>query len=151
MNAWSRKCLVPRCSHFFLLHRESVLHGWLLLNLLTGYFLPSNILMPYATKFLQLASSDTSSTHHGMTVSVSCKINVCPFVTRAQWSRKEDRNQAGTWSNGKIFLILLGRRNERSTEGAEPAGQSLLCISDLSVCRGYFPLHLHSGKVELCL
>uniref|UniRef100_A0A8C6JJF0 Uncharacterized protein n=1 Tax=Melopsittacus undulatus TaxID=13146 RepID=A0A8C6JJF0_MELUD len=48
----------------FLFCRESVLRGWLLLNLLTGYFLPSNILMPYATKFLQLASSDPSSTHH---------------------------------------------------------------------------------------
>ncbi|XP_065549738.1 myosin XVB isoform X2 [Lathamus discolor] len=45
-------------------NQESVLRGWLLLNLLTGYFLPSNILMPYAMKFLQLASSDPSSTHH---------------------------------------------------------------------------------------
>ncbi|KAM6245291.1 myosin XVB [Porphyrio hochstetteri] len=45
-------------------NQESVLRGWLLLNLLTGFFLPSNILMPYATKFLQLASSDPSSTHH---------------------------------------------------------------------------------------
>ncbi|XP_050764616.1 myosin XVB [Gymnogyps californianus] len=45
-------------------NQESMLRGWLLLNLLTGYFLPSNILMPYATKFLQLASSDPSSTHH---------------------------------------------------------------------------------------
>lgn len=45
-------------------NQESVLCGWLLLNLLTGYFLPSNILMPYATKFLQLASSDPSSIHH---------------------------------------------------------------------------------------
>ncbi|KFQ50843.1 Unconventional myosin-XV, partial [Pelecanus crispus] len=45
-------------------NQESVLRGWLLLNLLTGYFLPSNILMPYATKFLQLASGDPSSTHH---------------------------------------------------------------------------------------
>ncbi|XP_065504168.1 myosin XVB [Caloenas nicobarica] len=45
-------------------NQENVLRGWLLLNLLTGYFLPSNILMPYATKFLQLASSDPSSTHH---------------------------------------------------------------------------------------
>uniref|UniRef100_A0A803VY18 MyTH4 domain-containing protein n=1 Tax=Ficedula albicollis TaxID=59894 RepID=A0A803VY18_FICAL len=36
------------------------MRGWLLLNLLTGYFLPSKILMPYATKFLQLASSDPS-------------------------------------------------------------------------------------------
>ncbi|XP_063208561.1 myosin XVB [Chroicocephalus ridibundus] len=45
-------------------NQESVLRGWLLLNLLTGYFLPSNVLMPYATKFLQLASSDPSSTHH---------------------------------------------------------------------------------------
>nr|XP_047920128.1 myosin XVB [Anser cygnoides]XP_047920129.1 myosin XVB [Anser cygnoides] len=43
---------------------ESVLRGWLLLNLLTGYFLPSKILMPYATKFLQQAGSDPSSTHH---------------------------------------------------------------------------------------
>ncbi|NXY35536.1 MYO15 protein, partial [Pomatorhinus ruficollis] len=48
----------------FLIHRESELRGWLLLNLLTGYFLPSKILMPYATKFLQLASSDPSTTHH---------------------------------------------------------------------------------------
>ncbi|KFQ92677.1 Unconventional myosin-XV, partial [Nipponia nippon] len=45
-------------------NQESVLRGWLLLNLLTGYFLPSKVLMPYATKFLQLASSDPSSTHH---------------------------------------------------------------------------------------
>ncbi|XP_049668944.1 myosin XVB [Accipiter gentilis] len=45
-------------------NQESVLRGWLLLSLLTGYFLPSNILMPYATKFLQLASSDPSSTYH---------------------------------------------------------------------------------------
>ncbi|KAM9371432.1 myosin XVB [Phaethornis superciliosus] len=45
-------------------NQESVMRGWLLLNLLTGYFLPSNILMPYATKFLQLASSDPSTTHH---------------------------------------------------------------------------------------
>ena len=44
--------------------QESVLRGWLLLNLLTGFFLPSNILMPYATKFLQQASGDPSSTHH---------------------------------------------------------------------------------------
>nr|XP_026653292.1 unconventional myosin-XVB-like [Zonotrichia albicollis] len=44
--------------------QESELRGWLLLNLLTGYFLPSKILMPYATKFLQLASSDPSSAHH---------------------------------------------------------------------------------------
>ncbi|NWI21352.1 MYO15 protein, partial [Crypturellus soui] len=44
--------------------QESLMRGWLLLNLLTGYFLPSNTLMPYATKFLQQASSDPSSTHH---------------------------------------------------------------------------------------
>ncbi|KAF4797358.1 unconventional myosin-XV-like protein [Turdus rufiventris] len=44
--------------------QESEMRGWLLLNLLTGYFLPSKILMPYATKFLQLASSDPSSSHH---------------------------------------------------------------------------------------
>ncbi|TRZ19692.1 hypothetical protein HGM15179_007425 [Zosterops borbonicus] len=44
--------------------QESEMRGWLLLNLLTGYFLPSKILMPYATKFLQMASSDPSSTHH---------------------------------------------------------------------------------------
>ncbi|XP_069728703.1 myosin XVB [Phaenicophaeus curvirostris] len=43
---------------------ESALRGWLLLHLLTGYFLPSNVLMPYATKFLQLAGSDPSSNHH---------------------------------------------------------------------------------------
>lgn len=128
-----------------------MLRGWLLLNLLTGYFLPSNILMPYATKFLQLASSDPSSTHHGMTVSVSCTIKVCPLVTKAQWSRKEDRIQVGTRSNGKISLILLGRRNEWGTEAAEPAGTSQHFISSLSVCRGHFPLHLHPGKVELCL
>ncbi|KFP90289.1 Unconventional myosin-XV, partial [Apaloderma vittatum] len=45
-------------------NQESVQRGWLLLHLLTGYFLPSNILMPYATKFLQLAGSDPSSTHY---------------------------------------------------------------------------------------
>ncbi|XP_053157438.1 myosin XVB isoform X2 [Hemicordylus capensis] len=36
-------------------------YGWQLLKLLTGYFLPSNTLMPYATKYLQQASSDNSS------------------------------------------------------------------------------------------
>ncbi|XP_050175127.1 LOW QUALITY PROTEIN: myosin XVB [Myiozetetes cayanensis] len=45
-------------------NQQSMLRGWLVLNLLTGYFLPTKILMPYATKFLQLASSDPSSTHH---------------------------------------------------------------------------------------
>ncbi|KAL9833424.1 myosin XVB [Geothlypis trichas] len=44
--------------------QESEMRGWLVLNLLTGYFLPSKVLMPYATKFLQLASSDPSSIHH---------------------------------------------------------------------------------------
>ncbi|XP_051653751.1 unconventional myosin-XVB-like [Manacus candei] len=44
-------------------NQESLLRGWLVLNLLTGYFLPTKTLMPYATKFLQLASSDPSSTH----------------------------------------------------------------------------------------
>uniref|UniRef100_A0A663LRT3 Myosin XVB n=1 Tax=Athene cunicularia TaxID=194338 RepID=A0A663LRT3_ATHCN len=91
---------------FFLSHRESVLRGWLLLNLLTGYFLPSNILMPYATKFLQLASSDPSSTHHGMTVSVSCKINVCPLVIEVQWSRKEERIQP-TLSAPRVMTFSL--------------------------------------------
>uniref|UniRef100_A0A8B9I9Y0 MyTH4 domain-containing protein n=1 Tax=Anser brachyrhynchus TaxID=132585 RepID=A0A8B9I9Y0_9AVES len=62
------KVLKCQCPQFFLSHRESVLRGWLLLNLLTGYFLPSKILMPYATKFLQQAGSDPSSTHHGMAV-----------------------------------------------------------------------------------
>ncbi|XP_053231876.1 unconventional myosin-XVB-like isoform X1 [Podarcis raffonei] len=41
--------------------QESCLRGWRLLGLLTGYFLPSSILMPYATKYLQQASSDPSS------------------------------------------------------------------------------------------
>uniref|UniRef100_A0A8C0GR52 MyTH4 domain-containing protein n=1 Tax=Chelonoidis abingdonii TaxID=106734 RepID=A0A8C0GR52_CHEAB len=41
---------------------ESCIHGWRLLSLLTGFFLPSNILMPYATKFLQQASADPAST-----------------------------------------------------------------------------------------
>lgn len=45
-----------------------------------------------------------------MTVSVSYKINGSPLVTKAQWSRKEDRVQVGTWSNGKFSLILLGKR-----------------------------------------
>ncbi|XP_009705855.1 PREDICTED: unconventional myosin-XV, partial [Cariama cristata] len=55
-------------------NQESVLRGWLLLNLLTGYFLPSNILLPYATKFLQLASSDPSSTHHD--IAKTCESNL---------------------------------------------------------------------------
>uniref|UniRef100_A0A674JJK9 MyTH4 domain-containing protein n=1 Tax=Terrapene triunguis TaxID=2587831 RepID=A0A674JJK9_9SAUR len=45
--------------------RESCIHGWRLLSLLTGFFLPSNTLMPYATKFLQQASADPASTHQG--------------------------------------------------------------------------------------
>uniref|UniRef100_A0A8C5F1K3 Myosin XVB n=1 Tax=Gopherus evgoodei TaxID=1825980 RepID=A0A8C5F1K3_9SAUR len=45
--------------------RESCIHGWQLLSLLTGFFLPSNTLMPYATKFLQQASTDPASTHQG--------------------------------------------------------------------------------------
>ncbi|XP_009989819.1 PREDICTED: unconventional myosin-XV-like [Tauraco erythrolophus] len=55
-------------------NQEGTLRGWLLLNLLTGYFLPSNILMPYATKFLQLASSDPSSTHHD--IAKTCQSNL---------------------------------------------------------------------------
>uniref|UniRef100_U3ITY7 Uncharacterized protein n=1 Tax=Anas platyrhynchos platyrhynchos TaxID=8840 RepID=U3ITY7_ANAPP len=57
-----------------------------LLNLLTGYFLPSKILMPYATKFLQQASSDPSSTHHGMAVSVSLARAVLLLSTRPSMS-----------------------------------------------------------------
>ncbi|KAF7249049.1 Unconventional myosin-XV [Varanus komodoensis] len=45
--------------------QESCYHGWLLLNLLTGYFSPSNHLMPYVTKYLQQASSDGSSPFTG--------------------------------------------------------------------------------------
>uniref|UniRef100_A0A8C3IXZ6 Myosin XVB n=1 Tax=Chrysemys picta bellii TaxID=8478 RepID=A0A8C3IXZ6_CHRPI len=46
--------------------RESCIHGWRLLSLLTGFFLPSNTLMPYATKFLQQASADPASTHQDL-------------------------------------------------------------------------------------
>ncbi|KYO31153.1 hypothetical protein Y1Q_0016497 [Alligator mississippiensis] len=42
---------------------ESCARGWILLGLLAGYCLPSSIFMPYATKFFQQASSDTSSIH----------------------------------------------------------------------------------------
>uniref|UniRef100_A0A8C3J0S4 MyTH4 domain-containing protein n=2 Tax=Calidris pygmaea TaxID=425635 RepID=A0A8C3J0S4_9CHAR len=55
-------------------NQEGVMRGWLLLNLLTGYFLPSNILVPYATKFLQLASSDPSSIHHD--IAKTCQSNL---------------------------------------------------------------------------
>uniref|UniRef100_A0A452H2K3 MyTH4 domain-containing protein n=1 Tax=Gopherus agassizii TaxID=38772 RepID=A0A452H2K3_9SAUR len=41
--------------------RESCIQGWRLLSLLTGFFLPSNTLMPYATKFLQQASTDPAN------------------------------------------------------------------------------------------
>uniref|UniRef100_A0A8D2LJB5 MyTH4 domain-containing protein n=1 Tax=Varanus komodoensis TaxID=61221 RepID=A0A8D2LJB5_VARKO len=54
-----------RASCFSLPFRESCYHGWLLLNLLTGYFSPSNHLMPYVTKYLQQASSDGSSPFTG--------------------------------------------------------------------------------------
>lgn len=40
----------------------------------------------------------------------------------------------GTRSSENISLILLGRTNELGTEGHEPAGKSLLCISSVSVC-----------------
>uniref|UniRef100_A0A7M4E9M0 MyTH4 domain-containing protein n=1 Tax=Crocodylus porosus TaxID=8502 RepID=A0A7M4E9M0_CROPO len=42
---------------------ESCARGWMLLGLLAGYCLPSSIFMPYATKFFQEASSDSSSIH----------------------------------------------------------------------------------------
>ncbi|XP_054833449.1 myosin XVB [Eublepharis macularius] len=42
-------------------NQDSCHRGWQLLSLLTGYFLPSSILMPYATKYLQQASSDINS------------------------------------------------------------------------------------------
>ncbi|CAM5156263.1 unnamed protein product [Eretmochelys imbricata] len=45
---------------------ESCIRGWQLLSLLTGFFLPSNTLMPYATKFLQQASADPASTHQDL-------------------------------------------------------------------------------------
>lgn len=78
-----------------------MLQGWLLLNLLTGFFLPSNILMPYATKFLQQASSDPSSTHHGMAVPVSRETNGCPGCTKALCQGKKE---GSGWAQS--FLIL---------------------------------------------
>ncbi|XP_077183884.1 myosin XVB isoform X2 [Paroedura picta] len=42
-------------------NKASCHRGWQVLSLLTGYFLPSSTLMPYATKYLQQASSDIDS------------------------------------------------------------------------------------------
>ncbi|XP_060109014.1 myosin XVB [Heteronotia binoei] len=42
-------------------NKDSCHQGWQVLSLLTGYFLPSSTLMPYATKYLQQASSDITS------------------------------------------------------------------------------------------
>ncbi|KAJ7316027.1 hypothetical protein JRQ81_002189 [Phrynocephalus forsythii] len=41
--------------------QHSCSRGWQLLSLLTGYFLPSSTLMPYATKYLQQASADDTN------------------------------------------------------------------------------------------
>uniref|UniRef100_A0A669QD59 MyTH4 domain-containing protein n=1 Tax=Phasianus colchicus TaxID=9054 RepID=A0A669QD59_PHACC len=117
-----RNCLIPQ---FFLSHRESVLRGWLLLNLLTGFFLPSNILMPYATKFLQQASSDPSSTHHGTAVSVSCETNGCPGFTKAQLSRKE----------GRIQMAVLLPSTCSGAELSFPGCSIYLLLSSLQVAR----------------
>ncbi|XP_067403880.1 myosin XVB [Emydura macquarii macquarii] len=45
---------------------ESCNRGWQLLSLLTGFFLPSTTLMPYATKFLQQASSEPASPYQDL-------------------------------------------------------------------------------------
>ncbi|XP_042303487.1 myosin XVB [Sceloporus undulatus] len=42
-------------------HQDRSHRGWQLLSLLTGYFLPSSNLMPYVTKYLQQASSESAN------------------------------------------------------------------------------------------
>ncbi|KAH0629491.1 hypothetical protein JD844_011588 [Phrynosoma platyrhinos] len=52
-------CVSPYVS--FLPDRDRSHRGWQLLSLLTGYFLPSSNLMPYVTKYLQQANSESAS------------------------------------------------------------------------------------------
>ncbi|KAK4811861.1 hypothetical protein QYF61_012279 [Mycteria americana] len=106
-------------------NQESMLHGWLLLNLLTGYFLPSNVLMPYATKFLQLASSDPSSTHHD--IARICQSNLRKNVMYG------GRRHLPFPVEIEALLVLRGR--EVGMLGRE-GGQRLARRFHVQCCRG---------------
>ncbi|XP_039184031.1 myosin XVB isoform X2 [Crotalus tigris] len=57
---------------------DSCHHGWRLLSLLTGYFLPSSTLMPYITQFLQQICYD--STHHCSGIVQDCQSNLRKLI-----------------------------------------------------------------------
>ncbi|XP_061472155.1 myosin XVB isoform X2 [Rhineura floridana] len=57
---------------------DSCRWGWQLLSLLTGYFLPSSTLMPYATKYLQQANSDDTSPN--AEIARTCQSNLRKMV-----------------------------------------------------------------------
>uniref|UniRef100_A0A8D0FGN2 MyTH4 domain-containing protein n=1 Tax=Strix occidentalis caurina TaxID=311401 RepID=A0A8D0FGN2_STROC len=102
----NRNCLVLRCSQFFLFHRESVLRGWLLLNLLTGYFLPSNILMPYATKFLQLCTSAGPAQRWDASPSLLCAVARAILLPSSRPSMSNCSGAALALPGLGIYLLL---------------------------------------------
>ncbi|XP_013922588.1 PREDICTED: unconventional myosin-XVB-like [Thamnophis sirtalis] len=58
---------------------DSCRHGWQLLSLLTGYFLPSNTLRPYITEFLQQICYD--SNHPCSGIAEDCQSNLKKLIT----------------------------------------------------------------------
>ncbi|XP_034292155.1 unconventional myosin-XV-like [Pantherophis guttatus] len=57
---------------------DSCHHGWQLLSLLTGYFLPSNTLRPYVTEFLQQICCD--SNHPCSEIAKDCQSNLRKLI-----------------------------------------------------------------------
>uniref|UniRef100_A0A8C6YWL7 MyTH4 domain-containing protein n=1 Tax=Nothoprocta perdicaria TaxID=30464 RepID=A0A8C6YWL7_NOTPE len=120
--------------------QESLMRGWLLLNLLTGYFLPSNTLMPYATKFLQQASSDPSK-EACVVVEVLCVLlsKSCPLQKGRGARRLVIFMPGGVeyLTRIKTFTVMLQGRVDRGVQKGSPSRpQSLnqLALRLMTIC-----------------
>nr|XP_016846830.1 PREDICTED: unconventional myosin-XV isoform X2 [Anolis carolinensis] len=77
--------------------------GWQLLSLLTGYFLPSSILLPYVTKYFQQASFDSSSPF--IEIARICQSNLRKMVLNGGRRRLP--------FHGEMEAFLKGRSSRR--------------------------------------